>query len=112
MADRLEITRIDFIETSNGVVVNKLAWNGQRYIVTNGTTKTEEENPEFVLEEALAWCEKNGWSVRRWYGGARAFKGEPRVIRTTGQIKSLRERLKRYPVPGLQLHTIDLRYDY
>ena len=52
----------------------------------------------FDLESALAWCEANGFVVRRWrsesYGsGARAWKGDkPWVIRSKGQIQRKRRK--------------------
>lgn len=49
---------------------------------------------DFDLEEALAWCEENGYTVRRWPGGARAWRGEPWAIRTGWQIVKLRRELE------------------
>ena len=47
----------------------------------------------FSLADALTWCEGNGYVVRRWEGGARAWKADkPWVIRTRGQILRIRRR--------------------
>jgi hypothetical protein len=54
----------------------------------------EIKSADFDLEAALAWCESNGYTVRRWPGGARAWKGEPWVIRTGWQIVKLRRKLE------------------
>lgn len=105
-----EITRIDFVETPGGFIVNKLAKVDDRFIVISHQTK----GTDFDLGAALAWCEKNRWVVRRWPGGARAFKNGLYPIRTAGAIKKLRDQLKAHPDSSLNgtLYAIDLRYDY
>jgi hypothetical protein len=105
---KLEITRIDFATTADLVVVNKLVEEPTRAWVFDSTQK-----PATELETMLAWCEANGWTVRRFLPlGARAWKGTaPRPIRTAGQIIKRRDELTRRPVPGLNVIALDLAYD-
>lgn len=113
MADKLEITRIDFVETSNSVIVNKLAIVNGKWLVVSHQTKAKGDD-DFDLEEAIEWCRQNWNTVRRWPGGARAWKYALTPIRTAEQIKALRARLQRQPDPRLNgtLHTLDLAFDY
>ena len=47
----------------------------------------------FDLDAALDWCQHNGYAIRRWEGGVRAWKGDkPWVIRTREQIQRKRRR--------------------
>lgn len=45
----------------------------------------------FDLDAALAWCQANGYTVRRWLGGARAWLGGIWPIRTRNQIQRMRD---------------------
>jgi hypothetical protein len=106
-------TRIDFIlATKDGkqyVIVNKLAEMGERAIVLSH----EEKSPEFKLQDALAWCKANGWAVREWPTGARAWAGGmARPVRTAAQIKRMRQKISDYIDPSL-IHAegFDLAYD-
>ena len=45
----------------------------------------------FDLDAALAWCRRNGYTIRQWPGGARAWLGNPWVIRTRQQILQRRK---------------------
>ena len=105
-----EITRMDFVTTPRGVIVNKLGknWNG-RLVVVTGETKPA----GFNLEKALAWCESQGWTVRRWPGGARAWKYGLEPVRSKSQVISLRDDLRQNPRPELQGQAVglDLLYD-
>lgn len=72
----------------------------------------------YDYERVLSWAEQNGFTVRRWPGGARAFLGKPRSVRTEGQIKSLRRMLEEenyrnrgISPRGIQIHAVDLAYD-
>jgi hypothetical protein len=49
----------------------------------------------FDVEAALAVYEENGYTVRRWQGGARAWKGDPQPVRTAAQIRARRARAER-----------------
>lgn len=108
MAERIAVTRIDFAIAQDIVVVNKIAETGTRAIVVESSEKKDNE-----LDEMLAWCESNGWVVRRYAPlGARAWKGAaPRPVRTSGQIRRKRDELMKYPVPGLNVSALNLAYD-
>ena len=88
MSARRNPSRIDFTEHAQGVTVVKF-WkcDGKDIPPPEGASL---HGPEFDLEEALAWCEAHGYTVRRWPGGARAWKGQPWVIRTRGRIRRRR----------------------
>jgi len=106
---RPKITRIDFALTSDLVVVNKIddGTTARTAVVVDSSIKERAK-----LDEMLSWCEANGWSVRRYFPlGARAWKGQPRVIRTRDQIRKKHADLTNHPVDGLQLHALDLAYD-
>jgi len=80
--------RIDFIKINGKVVINKLERREGRDFPTS-----HDVVPDFDLDAALAWCTANGYAVRKWAGGARAWKGgKPWVIRTASQIMRMRER--------------------
>jgi hypothetical protein len=89
-----QIARIDFAQTRSGVVVTKyqrlMTPDGPRDVVADYAIK-----PDLDLDWALAWCEAHGFTVRRWPGGARAFRGKPWPIRTVGEIKRRREQVER-----------------
>ena len=89
--------RIDFVQLPDGrVVVQKLRRDARtdparpRDIPFESDVKPQ----SFDLEDALAWCRENGYSVRQWAGGARAWKGEPWVIRTRAQILRKRRQIE------------------
>jgi len=79
--------RIDFLVLKDTVVVNKFECREGRDIPISHSVK-----PDFDLGAALAWCEGNGYTVRQWDTGARAWKGTPRVIRSRAQIIKARAR--------------------
>lgn len=86
--------RIDFTQHAQGVTVVK-------FYKSDGRDVPDPEGaclrgPEFDLARALAWCEAHGYAVRRWPGGARAWKGQPWAVRTRQQI-----RRRRVEVEGL-----------
>lgn len=109
MEQRTKVTRIDFTVAGDIVVVNKIDDQtvAGRAIVINSC--------QYLLssmEEMLSWCEANSFVVRRYFPlGARAWFGRVRPVRTAGQIQRKRSELTRYPVEGLQIHTVDLAYD-
>ena len=72
------------------------------------------------FEKALAWCKSQGWEVREWPGGFRAFRYGKTAIRSRSQIMDLRNRLKTeaYEAGGVNDHplwgdlrSLDLAYD-
>jgi hypothetical protein len=91
-----EKIRIDFAVTDSGVRVTK-------YFRVKGHDRIfadELKDPWFDLDGALAWCEENGYTVRRWpagcgfLGGARAFKPAPWPIRSKREIWNVRKRVE------------------
>ncbi len=85
--------RIDFTALGDGRVIVVKLWHdseNRQDIPVSRDTKPD----GFSLDEALEWCRNNGYVVRTWPGGARAWKGELRVIRTAHEIMRLRRKLE------------------
>ena len=85
--------RIDFSTLGDGrVIVQKL----RRDTTTNPArprdipVSTEVKPAGFAMADALAWCQSNGYVVRQWADGARAWRGIPWPIRTRAQIQRKR----------------------
>jgi hypothetical protein len=90
--------RIDFAVVTSGVIVTKFWLVGGRNVAPNGA---ETKPAGFDLDDALAWCEENDYTVRRWKSGARAWKGDkPQPIRTRSQIWRRRTRAERWALRG------------
>ena len=87
--------RIDFTTLADGrVIILKL-----RRDMTNPTaprdipTAHDIKPAGFDLDAALDWCQDNGYAIRRWPGGARAWRApRPWIIRTRNQIQRMRDR--------------------
>ena len=90
--------RIDFIQMGDGrVIVQKLRRDAETEPARprDIPLSTEVKPAGFVLADALAWCQSNDYAVRRWPGGARAWKGvSPWVIRTRGEIHRKRQQVE------------------
>lgn len=103
--------RVDFFYTSAVFVVNQLVDSYGHWHML----KHEALPPADVssLEDRLAELTAAGWTVRRWPGGARAWKHGLVPVRKTWQIKKLRDELREHPRPELQGQgwALDLRYD-
>ena len=82
-----EITRIDFLKTGTGWKVDKYpyGWTAQTPVL-----KTEQKGKDFNVDQALSWCRENGWEIRIWNGGARAWKGQIRPVHDAATIKQMR----------------------
>ncbi len=83
-------TRIDFENLGNG-------WMCRKY--PNGwTTMTPASEIKPMTDEqaaaAIKWCKDNGWTVREFPGGARAFKGEVKPVRDAGAILRMRRAIQ------------------
>jgi hypothetical protein len=103
--------RIDFAVTTVGVAVTKFWLIDGRSIPAHGG---EMKPAGFDLEGALAWCEAHGYTVRRWDGGARAWKGKPWPVRTQKQILRKRSEVERQAFAGHadgHLLTLDFALD-
>ena len=82
------ITRIDLYETQDGLRVDKYP---DGWLV--GDKPIERTLPrDWTLKSAVAWLESQHWTIRTWPGGARAFCGQAKSVRTAGQIIRLRQR--------------------
>ena len=69
---------------------------------------------DWTLDEMSAWLEVAGWKVRRWPGGARAWKHEITPIRPRHRIRKMRNDLASGwgdPEVLKVLHTLDLAFD-
>ena len=86
--------RIDFIQMGDGrIIVQKLRRDAETEPARprDIPLSTEVKSPDFDLANALTWCQGNGYAVRSWSGGARAWKVSPWVIRTRAEIRRKRE---------------------
>jgi hypothetical protein len=103
--------RIDFAVATSGVVGTRFWQIDGRPIAPRGA---EDKPAGFDLTAALAWCEQHGYTVRRWEGGARAWKGKPWPIRTREQILRKRGEVERQVFAGHaggHLLTLDFALD-
>ncbi len=107
------VFRIDFIKTAAGYRISKLVKRQFQGKLINVVSESEIKPEPFDIEAALAWCEANGWAVRRWATGARAFRFGLEPVRSIREIQRMREELKQYPRPELGDRTfvLDLAYD-
>lgn len=55
----------------------------------------------WTVESAAAKLEAEGWKVRRWPGGARAWRIAPRPVRTGEYAARFRERMLANPPQAL-----------
>jgi len=110
---RANPSRIDFRVLESGVAVTKFDRVQDRSIPWEQGCEIKRAWGRKELDDALAWCEENGYIVRRWAGGARAFKGELFSIRSASQINRMRDRLERAALAGKSDSGMffDLRYD-
>ncbi|MDR3572821.1 MAG: hypothetical protein P4L50_03085 [Anaerolineaceae bacterium] len=107
---RGEITRIDFRTIAGKVRVSKYPWGWTALT----RPVTEETKPVgFDLEASLKWCADNGFTVRRFPGGARAWKGEVLPIRDRYTIQRMRRDIDNGKRPDLVTNDfcLDLAYD-
>lgn len=85
---RGKITRIDFLKLGEEYRVQKwpYGWEPKTRPLEEKTLTQE------AWEQAILGCESNGWTVRRWPGGARAFLGQPQPVRDRAAIMAIRRR--------------------
>lgn len=95
------LTRVDLYERPTGVLVMSFE-DGWR---TTNTANESHLNYSETLPEMVDWFRSHGWSVRTWPGGARAFKGQPRPVRSPGSAKIT------LPVKLLSVYGFDPAYD-
>jgi hypothetical protein len=117
---RGEITRIDFTILEHGVRVNKYPHGWTAF---TKPLSSELKPGNFDVENALRWCEENGWTVYRWPkisdafpAGARAWKGKPEPVRDRYYLPSLRHQFdaasEKNPSKEINTRRIDLAYCY
>jgi hypothetical protein len=93
------ITRIDFEDISRRLA----APDGSQWVVrkfaqgwTAHTNPCDiKGNPPFNIDRAVAELETTGWTVYRWPGGARAWRGRPEPVRDRAQIIRFRRTIER-----------------
>jgi hypothetical protein len=86
---RGKTTRIDLDKLPDGWHYRKFpyGWSAKTKPMSD-TVKTEAE-----VQEILAWCEANGWTVHRINAEkARAWKGAPQPVHDTATILQMRRR--------------------
>lgn len=111
-----DICRLDFVQAGGTWSVSKLVKVSQGQVpgyIRTVVVSFERKPQGFDIEKALRWCDGHGWTVRRWPGGARAWRDGLEPVRTTGAIKKLRDELRCRPRPELQGQgvALDLAYD-
>jgi len=107
MSTNITITRVDMFSTPTGIFVCKYA-DGWKI----GTPPCKRYTIEDKSLDELVSMFSDPWQVRRWSGGARAWRGDLKPIRSRNQILQKRESLTRYPIPGVELHTLNLALDF
>ena len=117
MKEEIPFTRVDLFEMPDGGV--RVFWFRDGWYCRNNRANpkcapaTNHINGDMSLESMVAWLENNGWSVRRWPGGARGWKEEMLPVRTAFEIKRMRNRFERHPPPELEgrIHALDFAFD-
>jgi hypothetical protein len=102
------ITRVDFVHQSDGWHIKKYCagWTAKTRPVSD-VVKTEEE-----VNAAISWCDEHKWSVRKWDGGARAFRGAPKPVRDANTIRAMRRRAEEELRRGVGVGTNKIFYDF
>ena len=95
-----KITRIDLVDTEHGPV--KRCWRagwmpGDRPRLDDVALLAE----DWTVQTAADKLEAEGWTVRRWPNGARAWRIKPRPVRTGPYADKFRERLLANPPKAL-----------
>lgn len=95
------ITRIDLVNTAHGPV--KRCWRAGWMPGDKPRAADVAPLPAGLTVEAAAdKLEAQGWKVRRWPGGARAWRIKPRPVRTGEYANRFRDRLLANPPKGLE----------
>jgi hypothetical protein len=103
------ITRVDFFRFNEKAYtgVDRECWRVVKFaegwtahtppvdVRINPTLRTVDGEEPFDIERALGLLERAGWQVRRWRGGARAWKGEMLPVRDRAAILRMRARAER-----------------
>ena len=94
------VTRIDLVTTDYGPV--KRCWRAGWHPGDKALAKDVGRLADgWTVESAAAKLEADGWTVRRWPGGARAWRIGARPVRTGEYASRFRERLLLNPPAAL-----------
>jgi hypothetical protein len=102
------ITRVDLYQNPNGIFICKYAegWTASTPAIARYTISDRSLDD---LVDALQ--RTSGWTVRRWPGGARAWRGKPMPIRSRTAILRKRDEVTRLHPSGVQVCTLDFALD-
>lgn len=108
---RGKTTRVDFLKLGAEFHIRKYphGWTAK------ARPSEDKQVSETEWLAAIAWCESAGWTVRRWPGGARAFKGAPMPVRDARAIRAMRNRVNADYAAGRPTDSkrfFDLAYDF
>jgi len=105
---RGKTTRVDIVKMPDGWHYRKYpyGWTAKTRPMTN-EVKTEEE-----IGVIVAWCQKNGWNIRAWPGGYRAFKGQPIPVRDRASIMLMRRKVESDLALGRSTSENKSQYDF
>ena len=105
--------RIDFLLQPPVMVVFFYRLTGGTYMQID-----RHDHAQKIFSDVLPWLTSHGYSVRTWPGGARAWLGKPRPIRTRAQIVQLRRQLQsqadaegNHPRFGTSVNSLELALD-
>lgn len=93
-----KITRIDLVTTEFGQV--KRCWQAG-WMPGDKAHQVGPLSKDWDIDSAAAKLEQDGWTVRRWPGGARAWRIKARPVRTGEYANRFRERLLANPPQAL-----------
>jgi hypothetical protein len=105
---RGKVARVDFLKLDDGWHLQKFphGWTAKTPAISD-VLKTEAE-----IEAAIQWCQEQGWTVRRWNSGARAWKGEVKPVRDRAGILAMRRRVEAQFTRGENVGTNQIFYDF
>jgi hypothetical protein len=105
---RGKVTRVDFLKIGNEYHIRKYCYGW--------TAKTPAISDKVVdVQQWLAaaeWCQANGWNVRHWADGARAWKGEVKPVRDRAGILAMRRKVEAEYSHGENIGTNKMFQDF
>jgi hypothetical protein len=107
---RGEITRVDIVKTETGWKIEKwpFGWSAKTRAISSRAIDEAEAT------KAIAWLKAEGWTLRQWPNGTRAFKGEAKPVRDAATIRYLRNQANRNHAIGHvdERRNYDLAFDF
>lgn len=99
--------RVDLMEIDGAVRIDAYpyGWKAQ-------TRPMSQETRSATLESVVEQYKKDGWQVRRWAGGARAWKGPLLPVRDQDAILQMRRRYSQRPGELARLSGGFIRLDF